>query len=214
LGQESDLDQDIELDASLFRLRAGVVRNVLATIAIGIVIAGLVWFFDRPGDAGGSESVTLTAAASGPAPQVGKEAPDFEVEGLDGESYRLSDFRGHPVWINFWASWCPPCRAESLDIEDVYQEKRDEGLVVLAISISEDADAVRDYVARTGMTFTVGLDEGTDVAAAYRIAGIPSHYFVDRDGVLQELHVGSMSKSTMEEKVDEILSVADEGGGA
>jgi peroxiredoxin len=192
----------------------GILRNVLATIVIGIVIAGVVWFFDRPGGDGSSEPITLTASASGPPPEVGREAPDFQVQGLGGESIRLSDFRGSAVWINFWASWCPPCRAESPDIEAVYQTKQGEGLVVLALSIGEGASAVRDYVERTGITFTVGLDEETEISAAYRIAGIPSHYFVDRDGILRESRVGSMSRETMEERVDEILSDGADGSGA
>jgi peroxiredoxin len=193
---------------------AGVIRNILATIAVGIVIAGLVWLFDRPGDDGASEPITLTAEASGPPPEVGKEAPDFRVQGPDGQFFQLSEFRGSAVWINFWASWCPPCRAESPDIEAIYQEKQEQGLVVLALSIGEGASAVSDYVDRTGITFTVGLDEGTDIGAAYRIAGIPSHYFVDRDGILRESRVGSMSRETMEQKVDEILAIGAEGSGA
>jgi cytochrome c biogenesis protein CcmG/thiol:disulfide interchange protein DsbE len=189
------------------------VRNILATIAIGVVIAGLVWFFERPGEDATSEPIELTASASGPAPRVGEEAPDFRVQSPDGESLRLSDFRGSAVWINFWASWCPPCRAESPDIEAVYQEKQDEGLVVLALSIGEGASTVRDYVERTGTTFTVGLDRGTDIAATYRIVGIPTHYFVDSDGILRDWRIGSMSKKTMEKKVDAILSAAEEEGG-
>lgn len=213
-GQEQELASEAVSQSPFRPSGMGVVRNILATIALGIVIAGLVWFFDRPGDSTTSEPITLTAAASGSAPEVGEEAPDFRVQGLDGQSFQLSDFRGSAVWINFWASWCPPCRAESPDIEAVYQEKRDEGLVVLALSIGEGASAVRDYVERTGITFTVGLDEGTDIAAAYRIAGIPSHYFVDRDGILRESRVGSMSRETMEEEVDEILAAGVEASGA
>ena len=113
LDEEDDLSLGIAAKPPILRSRAGIIRNVLATIAIGIVIAGLVWFFERPGDDGSSEPITLTAAASGPPPRVDEEAPDFQVQGLDGESIRLSDYRGSAVWINFWASWCPPCRAES-----------------------------------------------------------------------------------------------------
>lgn len=212
--REDDLPAEITFRTPFPRPRLGTLRNILTTIAVGAVIAGLVWFFERPGGGfGASESITLTAAASGPAPRVGREAPDFQVQGLDGELLQLSDFRGHPVWINFWATWCPPCRAESPDIEAVYEEKRDQGLVVIALSIGESAGAVRGYAGRTGLTFTIGLDEGTAAAATYRIVGIPSHYFVDSDGVLRDWRIGSMSKKTMEEKVDEIMSTGVEGSG-
>ncbi len=196
------------------RPRPGALRNILSTIAVGLIIVGLVLFFDRPGGAGGSEAITLTAGATGPAPRIGQEAPQFELLGLDGESFQLSDFRGQPVWISFWATWCPPCRAESPDMVTVYEANRDEGLVLIAISIAEGADTVRDYVERVGISYTVGLDQSTAVAATYRIVGIPTHLFIDRDGIVREFRIGSMSKGTMEKKVGAIMapSAAAENG--
>ena len=190
------------------RPRVGALRNILATIIVGAISIGLIVFFDRPGGAGGSRAVTLTAGATGEAPRVGREAPDFRVLGLDGEYFQLSDFRGRPVWINFWATWCPPCRAENPDIEAVYQANQDQGLVIIALSIGESASTVQDYVDRTGLTYTIGLDQNTAIAAQYRIVGIPTHFFVDRDGILREWRIGAMSKGTMEKKVQEIMSPA------
>ena len=193
------------------RPKVGALRNILATVLVGLAIVGLVWYFDSPSSAGSSQSITLTAAASGPAPKVGREAPDFTVQTLGGQTYKLSDFRGQPVWINFWASWCPPCRAENPDIQAVYEANKADGLVVLGIAIGEDDGTVRGYVDRTGLTYDIGLDRGTDIAAKYRIVGIPTHYLIDRDGILREWRIGSMSKKTMEKKVAEIM-VAAEGG--
>ena len=193
------------------RPKVGALRNILATVIVGLAIIGLVWYFDSPSGAGSSQSITLTAAASGPAPKVGREAPDFSVQTLDGQTYKLSEFRGQPVWINFWASWCPPCRAENPDIQAVYEANKADGLVILGVAIGEEDGTVRGYVDRTGLTYDIGLDRGTDIAASYRIVGIPTHYFIDRDGILREWRIGSMSKKTMEKKVAEIL-VAAEGG--
>jgi cytochrome c biogenesis protein CcmG/thiol:disulfide interchange protein DsbE len=187
------------------RPRLGALRNILATIAVGAIIIGLVWFFDSPGTAT-SQTITLTAAASGPPPRVGKEAPNFQVQGLDGKTYQLSDFRGRPVWITFWATWCPPCRAENPDIQEVYAANQGQGLVILALSIGEDTSTVRGYVQRTGLTYAIGLDQATEIAARYRIVGIPTHFFVDRDGILREWRIGSMSKKTMEKNVAKITS--------
>ena len=197
-------------DEAIFRTpfprpRAGALRNIVATIAVGAIIIALVWFFDRPGGGANSQSITLTAAATGPAPRLDKEAPDFRMRGLDGKYYQLSDLRGRPVWINFWATWCPPCRAENPDIQETYEANKDKGLVILAVSIGEEADAVRGYVERTGISYTVGLDETTEIAARYRIVGIPTHFFIDRDGIIREWRIGSMSKKTMEKKVNEIM---------
>jgi len=179
--------------------------NVLAFLVAAAVIGGLVWFFDRPAGGEQSQSVTLTARPTGPGPRVGKPAPDFQVAGLDGEQLQLSGFRGRPVWINFWATWCPPCRAESPDIQAAHEQYEDAGLVVLAIDIGEDPDTVREYLERAGLTFTVGLDETTEIAALYRIAGIPSHYFIDGDGVLRDWKIGSMGKKEMDRKLKALL---------
>jgi len=191
----------------------GALRNIVATILVGLAIIGLVWYFDRPAGFGASQAITLTAAPSGPAPKIGQEAPDFTIQGLDGQTYRLSDFRGRPVWINFWASWCPPCRAENPDIREVYDANKDGGLVVLGIAIGETAGNVRGYVERTGLDYIIGLDQGTDVAATYRIVGIPTHFFVDPDGVLREWRIGSLSKKTMEKEVAEIMASGSQEGG-
>ncbi len=210
---EPDIPPEIIFHTPFPRPRAGALRNIVATILVGVAIIGLVWYFDKPAGIGASQSITLTASAKGPAPKIGREAPDFSVTALDGQTYTLSDFRGQPVWINFWASWCPPCRAENPDIQAVYEANKDGGLVVLAIAIGETSGAVRGYAERTGLTYTIGLDEGTDIAANYRIVGIPTHFFVDRDGVLREWRIGALSKKNMEKKVDEIMASASEGAG-
>jgi cytochrome c biogenesis protein CcmG/thiol:disulfide interchange protein DsbE len=206
LEQEGESPAELLFRTPFPRPRLGALRNILATIAVGAIIVGLVWFFDTPGNAATSQTITLTAAASGPPPRVGKEAPNFQVQGLDGKTLQLSDFRGRPVWITFWATWCPPCRAENPDIQEVYAANQGQGLVVLALSIGEDAGTVRGYVQRTGLTYAIGLDQTTEIAARYRIVGIPTHFFVDKNGIIRELRIGSMSKKTMEKNVKEIMS--------
>ncbi|MDE3095379.1 MAG: TlpA family protein disulfide reductase [Chloroflexota bacterium] len=191
-----------------WRPSPGALRNVVGTILVGVLIAGVVWFFDRPG-APGSQSVTVTAAAASAAPRVGKPAPDFELTLIDGTKARLSDYRGHPVWINFWASWCPPCRAENPDIEAVYNaHKGSDGLVLLAPAIGESVDAVASYMRRADLHYPVGTDTSTQIAADYRVLGIPTHIFVDRTGIIREIRVGAMSKKTMEAKIAEITAPA------
>ncbi len=186
------------------RPRLGAMRNIVATVLVGLGIAALVWFFNRPGDLS-FRSVTLTAAASGPAPKEGQPAPDFSVPLLDGSAFRLSDHRGQAIWINFWATWCPPCRAEMPDIQEVYTAYRDQGLRVVALSIGEARGDVQAYVNKTGLTFDIGLDSDTSVSAQYRIVGIPTHFFVDRDGVLREIRIGALNKKGMEERVLSLL---------
>jgi cytochrome c biogenesis protein CcmG/thiol:disulfide interchange protein DsbE len=195
------------------RPRLGALRNIFATVLVGIAIVGIIWYFDSPSSAASSQDITLTATASGPAPRVGQAAPDFTVQDIGGTLHKLSDYRGRPVWINFWASWCPPCRAENPDIQAVYDANSDAGLVVLGIAIGENDSTVKDYAGRAGLTYTIGLDGGTDIAAAYRIVGIPTHFFIDKDGILREWRIGSISKDTMASKVADIMASSTAGAG-
>lgn len=200
------VDDEADLDAVRWRPSPGALRNIVATALVGVAIAGLVWFFDRPGGAK-SQAVTVTATAQGAAPRVGKPAPDFELTLLDGTKVRLSDYRGRPVWINFWASWCPPCRAENPDIQDVYEAHKDEhGLVLLAPAIGERREDVAGYMERADLHYPVGLDTDTQIAANYRVLGIPTHVFVDADGIVREIRVGAMSKKTMEKMIQKLLT--------
>ena len=212
-GLPNEPPPEILLRTPFPRPRVGALRNIIATALVGLAILGIVWYFDSPEGVGSSQTVNVTGVASGPAPKVGKTAPDFTVQTLDGESHKLSDFRGQPVWINFWASWCPPCRAENPDIQAVYEANQADGLVVLGVAIGEEDGAVRGYVERTGLTYLNGLDRSTDIAATYRIVGIPTHFFVDRDGILREWRIGSMSKKIMEKNVDKIMAAPEGGGG-
>jgi thiol-disulfide isomerase/thioredoxin len=189
------------------RPSAGSIRNIAGTLAVAALIIGVVWFIGRP-EAATSQAITLTASATGPAPRVDQPAPEFQLMTLDGRVVSLGGYKGRPVWISFWASWCPPCRAENPDIEEMYQKYKDQGLVVLAPAIGEDSGTVSGYVKRTSLTFTVGVDETTEVAANYRIVGIPTHFFIDREGVLRVWRIGSMSTKTMEKNIEKIMSTA------
>ena len=184
-----------------WRPSPGALRNIIGTVLVGVGIALAVWMFGRGGTIS-SQSINVTVAATTDPPRVGKPAPDFELTLIDGTKVRLSDLRGKPVWINFWATWCPPCRAENPDIQEVYNEHKDtDGLVILAPAIGEGRDTVAGYMDRADLHYPVGTDATTQIAANYRVLGIPTHIFVDREGIIRDMRVGAMSKKTMEKKV-------------
>lgn len=180
--------------------------RTLAVMAIAaVVIVAVAFVVNQPkASADGVTSVTLSGATTGEAPTVGQAAPDFQATTVDGETVRLSDFRGKPVWLTFGASWCQPCRAENPDISAVYEKSKASGLVVLAIFISEDAGAVRDYADRVGLTYRKVADPDTTIASQYRILGIPSHFFIDSAGVLREMKIGSLDQAGMEQAIQGI----------
>ena len=184
---------------------APATRSRLTTLAVmgvtAVVIAIVAVFVNQPPTtAEGVTGVTLTGDTSGAAPVVGQTAPDFVATTIDGEQVQLSDFRGRPVWLTFGASWCQPCRAENPDIKATAEQFGDD-LVVLAVFISEDEAAVKDYADRVGLGYLKVADPATTIASQYRILGIPSHFFIDADGVLREMRVGSLDLAGMQAAV-------------
>ncbi|MBI4319502.1 MAG: TlpA family protein disulfide reductase [Chloroflexi bacterium] len=142
---------------------------------------------------------------TGVGPSVGKTAPDFTLLDLDGQPVTLSDLQGKPVLINFWASWCPPCRYEMPELEAVYRERRDKGLVILAVSIDDSVAAAADFIRENGFTFPVLLDTDKQVSYLYRVRPIPTSFFVDREGVVREVHIGAMDRGTILRKLGRIM---------
>ena len=181
-------------------------RDLVTTVVIGLIVIGIVYAVNWTGaESGDTTAVDLAFNSAYPAPRIGGTPTDFTVIGLDGQAVRLSDYRGQPVWLNFWATWCPPCRAEMPDINAVYEEYAPRGLVILALSMGEDGDTVRQYVQKADMRFTVGLDSRREIASIYRVAGIPTHIFIDRDGVIQDIQIGGMSREAMKKKLAKVM---------
>ena len=139
--------------------------------------------------------------------RIGQPAPDFTLNGLDGKPVRLSDLKGKAVFVNFFATWCNPCRVEMPDIEAVWKAYKDRGLVVLAVNLTnqDDAGDVAQFVKDFGLTFPVVLDEKGSVASLYRVVPIPTSFFIDRNGIVVTAEVRSLSRQTMEQRIARIL---------
>jgi thiol-disulfide isomerase/thioredoxin len=152
--------------------------GLILGLAALLVVAAL-WSQSTPrGDAGGAADA-FDVARVPPAP-----APDFELTGLDGKPVRLGDFRGRVVFLNFWATWCPPCREEMPAMQALAAELEKQGLVVLALNYEESAETAEAYIRETGLTLPVLLDAEGAVARRYRVTGLPASFFVDRRGAL------------------------------
>ena len=110
------------------------------------------------------------------------KAFDFEIETFDGEMLRLSDLEGKVVVLNFWASWCPPCRWEMPFFEEMHQEYKDQGVVFLGVAISDTLENARGFAESTGVTYPIGLDTTGEISRNYNVVSLPTTFFIGREG--------------------------------
>jgi cytochrome c biogenesis protein CcmG/thiol:disulfide interchange protein DsbE len=149
--------------------------------------------------------VLLARAPMGPATTVGSVAPEFSLADLDGNPIHLSELRGRPVIVNFWASWCGPCVEEFPLLREAAARHADEGLVVVGVVYDDRSEAARDFMARHGATWPAAMDPGGRVAEAYGIVGPPETFFIGRDGTIVARQFGQISASSLEEKLAAIM---------
>lgn len=146
------------------------------------------------------------SSALPPAPIVGHYPPDFTLNTLEGEPIKLSELRGRPVWVNFWATWCPPCRAEMPEMKQKYARFKAKGLVIVGVDSGESPDTVKQFVTSNGFDWTFVLDSAQTTGQQYFVTGIPTHLFVGRDGVIKAIQVGGLPASMMDQYLDRIIN--------
>jgi peroxiredoxin len=131
--------------------------------------------------------------------QKGQRAPDFELQTVEGEKAKLSYFMGKKVILNFWATWCPPCKAEMPNMEEFHHENKN--VIILSVNLTSNETKqqdVQNFIKQYGLTFPVLLDKEGMAGNLYQAITIPTSYIIDTKGVIQQKIVGPMSKETME----------------
>jgi cytochrome c biogenesis protein CcmG, thiol:disulfide interchange protein DsbE len=193
------------------RLRESRFGTVLVLAVTAVIVMAGAYLVQRPtatattGAGGGGTTATNVVAGDGPAPKIGSPAQGFTGTTTDGKQVSLSSFKGQSVWLTFGASWCAACVAEAPDIQAAYQKFKAKGVVVLAISISEDSATVKDYADRVGLTFPMIADPDTTIASLYRVYGIPAHFFIDKAGVLRSTKTGGLGTEQMDTALTELI---------
>lgn len=174
-------------------------------IAVALVIAAGAWSigsregFDRIG-AGGQNLRLL--------PKIGEPAPDFVAPTVDGRLVRLSDLQGQPVWLNFWGSWCPPCRSEFPEMQAAYESfLQPNGVVVLAISLDEPPEAAAGFAALNDGTFPILTDpKRAFTGPAYPIANFPTHILIDREGVIRDIILAPIDEDEIVARAQRLIA--------
>ncbi len=139
------------------------------------------------------------------APEIGAAAPPFQTTTAAGTSFDLTDLRGAPVIINFWATWCEPCRVEMPALQAVYRRHQDDGLRVLAVNLREPPEMVLAWGANLGLTFDLLLDRYGQIAASYHLRGQPSTYVLSPSGTITHIFYGPTDETTLEAALAPLL---------
>jgi cytochrome c biogenesis protein CcmG/thiol:disulfide interchange protein DsbE len=185
---------------------AGRLQTIVVIAVTAAVIGAAAYLLGGgAGSNGGITDVKLTGNVSAAAPVVGGLPPGFTATTADGKKVSLSDYAGKPLWLTFGASWCPDCRAESPDVEAMYQKYQAQGLNVLAVFINEGQSDISTYATRAGLTFPIVVDESTSIASLYRTLGIPTHFFIGADGKIKDVKIGALHPDDMASEIAAIL---------
>jgi cytochrome c biogenesis protein CcmG, thiol:disulfide interchange protein DsbE len=175
-------------------------KPVTRLAAIGIICIGLVWaWVSRP--ASGIDDI---AASHGT--RIGAQVPELVLHTPDGKLLSLTDYRGKVVVLNFWASWCPPCKAEMPALEQVQQSYFDRRVSVIAVNQMESSVIAAAYAEQQGITFQIALDIDGEASREYHVAALPTTYFIDQHGVIRDIvYGGPMTRAFIESKVLPLL---------
>jgi len=172
--------------------------------AITILILGLFWIWVSRTTPTSQDRLAIQA------PHQGFLAPQFELKNETGETMALTDFRGKIVVLNYWASWCPPCRAEMPAMEAASKDYQGDGVVILGINAAsqDSSQASQTFIAEMGLTFPILFDQLGAVGGLYQVSALPSTFFIDRDGVIREVVIGGpISASHLRISIEQLIGV-------
>lgn len=189
---------------------------IVAAVAVGLVVLTTPLAPPAASSPANPQATAYLLGAATEGLRPGDRAPEFEVQrpdgttfglaDLDGRPVRLADLRGRGVWINFWATWCPPCQAETPVLRDTYERYRDRGLSLVAISVQEASAAdVRAYAERYGLGYTIGADLAGEILRRYRVYALPTRFFVAPDGIIRSVVQGPLDAAAAARQLEAIL---------
>lgn len=138
-------------------------------------------------------------------PLLGRQAPSFTLTLFDGRSIALADLRGKAVFLNFWASWCPPCRAEAKDLEAAWRRLKDNDMMFIGVDIQDTGKDARAFLREFDITYPNGSDPSGRIAVDYGVWGIPESFFIDPQGRITYKHVGGIGALVVSAKLEEAL---------
>jgi peroxiredoxin len=193
--------------------------QLVGALAVVVVAAVVLSLATRPIAPGPGTATPLPAAtpflvgAPIEGLRPGNEAPElavthddgstFQLQDLDGNPVRLDDLRGKLVWVNFWASWCPPCQGETPVLRDLDEQYRDRGLAIVGVAVQETTiDNVREYAQRYELGYPIAFDTSADIFRLYRVYALPTQFFIGPDGTILDVVNGPLSHQDAQARID------------
>ncbi|WP_312473164.1 redoxin domain-containing protein [Neobacillus sp.] len=174
-------------------------KVIAAVVLITLLTVAIVQAMDKQTE---KPETTSQTTANNEGLAIGAKAPDFELKTLTGETVKLSSLKGKKVMLNFWATWCPPCKAEMPEMEQFYKQAGDD-IVILAVNIDPQLD-VQGFVNENKITFPILLDADDKVNETYKILSIPTTYFIDSKGIIKNKFTGSMKLENMQDLTNKL----------
>lgn len=188
-------------------LRAWITPRHLAAIALVVAIGSLFAWRELRADDAPSSIIQASEAALDV--EVGEPVPDFRLDTPDGGALQLSDYLGQAVVLNFWATWCGPCRAEMPELQGIHDQYGASGLLtVIGVDEMESEDSVRSFVDELDLTFPMALDRRGEVAETFGLIGLPGTFFIDADGILRARVLGQLHGELLEDGLASILGAS------
>jgi peroxiredoxin len=193
--------------------------STLGVAMLIVIVVGLgLWFFQFRDNGGGHAAGVggiialpdnLNPTEKSPAAETGRAAPNFELASLDGALVRLDSFRGKYVLVNFWASWCQPCKAETPKLQQLYEELQQTGadFTILGVNQQETRSAAQKFTDTFSVSYPVVLDSSGEVDQAYHVdRGLPHSFLINPSGVVESIHLGELSDDDLAQIKQEVLS--------
>ena len=137
---------------------------------------------------------------------IGKSAPDFTLTGLDSKSHQLKDYQGKLVVVNFWATWCVPCRLETPLLQKTYARLQNAGLVVIGVDQGEDVPTINKFVNEFNLTYPMLLDTDLAVTQAYGVVGLPTTFFIDSKGIVKAKQIGMLTDDSLQQYLAQFMA--------
>lgn len=185
--------------------RQGIGGRLVTTIVFLVVVVILVLFARALAASDQTGSRFAVNEQLGEMNIEREPAPAFQLTTFDGETLALEDLQGQVLMVDFWASWCPPCRQEAPTLDRIYREYQDKGVEFVGIAIWDTEQDAQRYLRQFGITYPNGLDAKGSIAIDYGVTGIPEKYFINRDSILVKKFNGPMNEARLRAVLDELL---------